>query len=77
MTDLLFYFAMNRLMVDSERGRSQMKSAQSHQRAQDTPPFLALRTGEWYQARYNERIISARSHLIREVKRIRGTGYGS
>lgn len=77
MTKLPYYFAMNRLMVDSERGRSQMKTAQSHQRAQDTPPFLALRTGEWYQARYNERIISARAHLNREVKRVRGTGYGS
>lgn len=77
MTKLPFYFAMNRLMVDSERSRSQMKSAQSHQRAQDSPPFLALRTGEWYQARYNDRIATARNHLRREVHRVRGTGYGS
>lgn len=77
MLDLPHYYAMNRLMVDSERQRSQMQSAQNHQRAQDSPPFLALRTGEWYQARYNDRVRSARAYLKKETKRVRGTGYGS
>lgn len=77
MFDLLFYFAMNRLMVDLERGRSQVESAQNHQRAQDSPPFLALRTGEWYQARYLDRVRTARAHQAKEVKKVRGTGYGS
>lgn len=77
MTDLPFYFAMGRLMVDLERHRSQIDSAESHQRAQDSPPFLALRTGEWYKARYEDRVLIARSHLTKEVKRARFTGYGS
>ncbi len=76
MTDLPFYFAMNRLMVDSERRRSQLKGAVNHQRAQDTPPFLALRTGEWYQARYLDKIITSRARLRKETRRPMGTGYG-
>lgn len=77
MFDLLFYFAMSRLMADLERSRSQMDTAQNHQRAQDTPPFLALRTGEWYQARYLDRIRIAQTHQAKEVRKARGTGYGS
>lgn len=77
MTELPFYFAMNRLMVDAERARSQMKTAANHQRAQDTPPFLALRTGEWYQSRYNDRVLTARAHLTKETRKVMGTGYGS
>ncbi len=77
MTDLPFYFAMNRLMVDSERRRSQIKGAVGHQRAADAPPFLALRTGEWYQARYLDRIVTARARLRKETRRPMGTGYGS
>lgn len=77
MTDLPYYFAMNRLMVDLERHRSQIESAQGHQRAQDTPPFLGLRTGEWYQARYLDRIQTAMNHQARENRRAIGTGYGS
>jgi len=77
MTDLPFYFAMSRLMVDSERRRSQLKGAVSHQRAQDTPPFLSLRTGEWYQARYLDKIVTSRARLRKETRRPQGTGYGS
>lgn len=77
MTDLPYYFIMNRLMVDSEKRRSQISTAHGHQRAQDTPPFLALRTGEWYQARYLDRINSARARLRKEIKVPIGTGYGS
>ena len=77
MTDLPFYYSMSRLMVDLERNRSQIKSAEGHQRAQDVPAFLALRTGEWYQARYEDRIRVCRSRLLKETKRVRGTGYGS
>lgn len=77
MLDLPYYYAMNRTMVDLERRRSQIESAESHQRAQDAPPFLALRTGEWYQARYDERVKNAYARLKKEVKRIKGTGYGS
>lgn len=77
MIDLPFYYAMNRLMVDLERHRSQIQGAENHQRAQDAPPFLALRTGEWYQARYRDRILTARSHLKRETQKVRITAYGS
>ena len=77
MVDLLFYYAMNRLMVDQERQRSRIEGAQNHQRAQDVPPFLALRTGEWYQARYDDRAKSARKRLMDEVGASIGTGYGS
>lgn len=77
MTDLPFYFAMNRLMVDLERHRSQIESAESHQRAQDAPPFLAIRTGEWYQARYGDRLRTSIKHQSLEVKKVRATGYGS
>lgn len=77
MADIPFYFAMNRLMVDAERERSQIQGAVNHQRAQDVPAFLSLRTGEWYQARYREKVKMARDRLRREVKSNRGTGYGS
>jgi len=77
MTDLPFYYAMNRLMVDSERSRSKMKAAEQHQRAQDSPPFLALRTGEWYQARYADRVNTSRATLLKETKRLALAGYGS
>ncbi len=77
MTDLPYYFIMNRLMVDSEKRRSQISTAHGHQRAQDTPPFLALRTGEWYQARYGDRVKSARTRLRKETRVPIGTGYGS
>ena len=77
MTDLPYYFILNRLMVDAERRRSQIDTAHSHQRAQDSPPFLSLRTGEWYQARYLDRINSARARLRKETKVPMGTGYGS
>lgn len=77
MTDLPFYFAMNRIMVDLERRRSQIESAESHQRAQDAPPFLALRTGEWYQARYEDRVKNSRARLLKETKKLRVSGYGS
>jgi len=77
MTDLPYYFLLNRLMVDAERRRSQIDTAQSHQRAQDSPPFLSLRTGEWYQARYRDRVKSARARLRKEIRVPIGTGYGS
>jgi hypothetical protein len=77
MNPLLYYFTMNRMMVDEERRRSQISAAQSHQRAQDTPPFLSLRTGEWYQARYQDRIITARKRLTDETRRVSVSGYGS
>jgi hypothetical protein len=77
MADLLYYFAMNRIMVDEERTRSQIKAAQNHQRAQDVPPFLALRTGEWYQARYEDRVLTARKTLMDENRRVVMSGYGS
>jgi len=76
MTDLPYYFAMSRLLVGKEIDRSQIAAAQAHQRAQDVPGFLALRTGEWYQARYDDlkRICQARQRV--EVSRITGGGYG-
>lgn len=77
MEDLLFYYATSRVMVDLERHRSQIEAAENHQRAQDSPAFLALRTGEWYQARYRERVKTALAHQSIETKNVRGTGYGS
>lgn len=77
MADLPFYYAMTRMMADEERKRSNIDAAESHQRAQDTPPFLALRTAQWYQSRYNERILIARAHQARETQKSISTAYGS
>lgn len=77
MKDLPYYYAMHRLMADEERHRSQMEKAENHQRGQDTPAFLALRTGQWYQARYEERVRIARAHLMKEAKKSKASAYGS
>lgn len=77
MTDLPFYYAMTRMMADEERNRSSIDAAESHQRAQDTPPFLALRTAQWYQSRYNDRILVARAHQAQETQKSISTAYGS
>jgi len=77
MTDLVYYYIMRNLMVDEERRRSQMESAQNHQRSQDSPPFLSLRTGEWYGARYLDKIRTARARLRKETAVPMGAGYGS
>jgi hypothetical protein len=77
MTDLPYYFAMNRVMVDEEKRRSQILQAQNHQRSQDVPPFLALRTGEWYQARYQELRMNAKKRLIGDAPKSLIGGYGS
>lgn len=77
MVDLPFYYAMSRLMVDEEKARSQIDSAQAHQRSADVPAFLALRTGEWYKARYEERLIRCMETQRYEAPRLRLAGYGS
>lgn len=77
MVDPIFYFAMNRIMVSEEIKRSQIQSAQNHQRAADVPAFLSVRTGEWYQARYEDRVRSARKRLMDENRRVNVGGYGS
>ncbi len=76
MTDLPYYFAMSRLLVTEEVERSQSNAAQNHQRAQDVPGFLALRTGEWYQARYNDLKATCYARLIKNHKKAIGGTYG-
>lgn len=76
MVDLPFYFAMSRLMANEEAERSQSQSASNHQRAQDVPGFLALRTGEWYFARYTDLLNTCRARLAREHRKVMSVGYG-
>lgn len=77
MVDLPYYYALSRLLPGEEQLRSQIHAAENHQRAQDVPGFLALRTGEWYQARYADRKLAAAKTLAFKHKQSRGTGYGS
>jgi hypothetical protein len=77
MFDLPFYYAMSRLMIDEEKQRSQIDAAHAHQRSADVPAFLALRTGEWYKARYEERVLSCMWTQGSEARRVRLAGYGS
>ena len=72
MTRLPFYYAMAKLMPIQEVNRADSSGASSHQRAQDVPPFLALRTGDWYNARYRDLLTSARVRQRFETK----PGYG-
>ena len=77
MTDLLFYYPMSRLLSIEEIDRSDISGAAAHQRAQDVPAFLALRTSQWYQARYDDLVQTARARLLLEIKsRGASTGYG-
>lgn len=77
MTDLPFYYAMSRLMAIEEVERSDSKSASSHQRAQDVPGFLALRTGEWYKTRYDDLLENSANRLTEANKPTILSGYGS
>ena len=78
MTNLLFYYPMARLMTLEEVDRADITGAAMHQRAQDVPAFLALRTAQWYQARYDDLLEQARARLIMETKpRTAATGSGS
>ena len=78
MTDLLYYYAMARLMSLEEVDRSDATGASAHQVAQDVPAFLALRTSQWYSKRYDDLMEMARARLLIEVKsRSAATGYGS
>ena len=76
MTDLPFYFAMSRIMLAEEVDRSNSSDAEAHQRAQDVQSFAAMRTGEWYKARYDDLRKICRFRQAHEVKKIRGAGYG-
>jgi len=76
MTDLLFYFAMNRLAVQEELENTQKKNAQQHQRSQESPPFLSVRTGEWYQARFGELLNDCKNRLKLENKPFIMSRYG-
>ena len=77
VVDLLFYFAMSRLLAADEADRADSESASSHQRAQDVPGFLALRTGEWYKARYEELLRNAIARQNEETKPLIFSGFGS
>ena len=77
MTNLLYYYPMARLMTLEEVDRSDSTGAAAHQIAQDVPAFLALRTAQWYQARYDDLLEQARVRLIVETRpRTTATGYG-
>ena len=76
MTDLLFYFSLNRLMVQEELQNTQKKNAQSHQRSQESPSFLSVRTGEWYQARFEELLQDCKNRLHLDNKPFIMSRYG-
>jgi hypothetical protein len=77
MVDLPYYYAMSRLLASAEVDRAQVDTAESHQRAQDTPGFLALRTGEWYKARYDDLMAVCLQRQRDEVTHMIGVaGYG-
>ncbi len=78
MIDLPYYYAMHKLMAIEEVDRSDSSGASSHQRAQDVPDFLALRTADWYKARYRDLLENARTRQQFEVKRgLNVGGYGT
>ena len=78
MTNLPFYYSMSRLMSLEEIDRSDITGAAQHQRAQDVPAFLALRTSQWYQSRFNDLLDITRARLLMDTKpRTTATGYGS
>jgi len=77
MTDLPYYYAMSRLLAGEEVDRADSEGASQHQRAQDVQPFQALRTGEWYLARYNDILRNCRDRLAREISSFAIGGYGS
>jgi len=77
MVDLPYYYAMSRLLSIEEVHRIQVDTAEAHQRAQDTPGFLALRTGEWYKARYDDLMLTCMQRQRDEVAHMTGVaGYG-
>ncbi len=76
MTDLPYYFAMSRVMTGEEVNRVQSHKAVNHQRAQDVPGFLALRTGEWYKARYDDLVGVCYNRQVYETKKVMAQGYG-
>jgi len=78
MADIPYYYAMHKLMADKEVDRTDSSGAASHQRAQDVPGFLSLRTADWYKVRYRELLESARTRQQFEIKRGLGVGgYGT
>lgn len=78
MTNTLYYYAMARLMSLEEVDRSNVTGAAAHQRAQDVPAFLALRTAQWYNKRFEDLMSENRIRLFMDVKpRSAATGYGN
>ena len=69
MVQLPYYYAMGKIMATQEVGRSDSVGAASHQRAQDVPAMSALRTGDWYNARYRELMDKAKARQAFEVQR--------
>lgn len=78
MARLVYGYCMAQVLALEEAERSQISQAQNHQRSQDVPPFLALRTSEWYKARYEEGVLKARARQTKTVRNTRtSAGYGS
>jgi hypothetical protein len=69
MARLPYYYSMGKILATQEVGRSDSTGAASHQRAQDVPALSALRTGDWYNARYRELMDKAKARQAFEVKR--------
>lgn len=77
MTDLPYYYTMAYVLGERENSRSQVIAGQTHQRAQDVPPFSAMQAANWYRARYDQKKLESAIRLSKEVRRIIRTGYGS
>lgn len=68
MTDLPYYYAMNKLVAGMDVDRADTSGASSHQRAADVPPFLGLRTADWYRSRYEDLLMNAVNTQKMEVR---------
>ena len=77
MVDLPFYYAMAYMLSERENQRSQIQSAQAHQRSEDVPAFSAMQMASWYRARYEDKKKEALHRLLLENRKILRTSYGS
>lgn len=76
MTDLPYYFIMSRLMAQEEAEQTDASGAERHQRAQDVESYVALRTGDWYRARYNDKLNRVKLRQAKEYPTYSLGGYG-
>lgn len=77
MESCLSLYVKSQLYANREGLRNKIDSAVGHQRAQDVPAFASLRTADWYMSRFEDALDNAHHIQQQEVRRRRGSGYGS